>query len=572
MFYYPNVLQRHTGCFSTVWLAATRGVKVTRRELLRVNVKLTCGDILKYVTAQVPSLAPNQPKPRFSLYLSSQLQYGVVVVYHRQCSFLLEEIQQTINRLLRCQKCIRIDLAESERTALDVPDILHMMEEAEGAQDPFFGLMDSHQCCSPYKLQPVDLAVEELTLQPSLVPSTHHAMLNQEGFSSSPILITLMEKEQFVINTAEYFEGDEIPEATIREIDLLMDQPDDFLRVEEAQTRDHGLVSSIDQLKETTLGTEQDSVWLPSKETGQLMEVPRAAAALEVTPLHVAMPTPPCGASENDGDRPAESPDEQVAVPPLRSHGGRRRRQLVFADPEVQISDGAMQEQIGNRLTESLDLSKVMLDFSSLTKLVSPAQLFSAPCGPLVHVDLLSLWKQQASLPVRPGSGEKNKAEGESEQDMEILRTERKRRHSRVKATHSESGLQPAEGSSVLDVILDPSKEDRSGSDVLTPVSRWSPQDEVYPPMEPIAEENIEMPEAQTDTEDSNMLSWITSTTQRLGRVTFASLLPPQADRATAALKLDKLLKLLSAKQVTVHQAEPYCSIIITPAELQAAA
>lgn len=29
------------------------------------------------------------PRPRFSLYLSSQLQYGVVVVFHRQCALLL---------------------------------------------------------------------------------------------------------------------------------------------------------------------------------------------------------------------------------------------------------------------------------------------------------------------------------------------------------------------------------------------------------------------------------------------------------------------------------------------------
>ncbi|XP_061570048.1 REC8 meiotic recombination protein b [Cololabis saira] len=550
MFYYPNVLQRHTGCFSTIWLAATRGIQVTRREMLRVNVKLTCVDIVKYVTSQVPSLGPNQPKPRFSLYLSSQLQYGVVVVYHRQCSFLLEEIQQIINRLLRRQKSIRIDMDESERVSLDLPDVLHMMEEAEGAQDPFFGRMDCHQFSSPYKQ--INMAIEELALQQSLAPSPRRATSSREGFTSSPMNITLTEKEQFVINAAEYFEGDEIPEATTREIDLLMDQPDDFLRVE----RDHGVGSSVDQLKET-LGVEQDGVWLPSAETGQ--------AALEVTPPHVAMPTPPGAASEHDGDRPAESRDEEVVVPPRRKHAGGRRRQLVFADPEVQIPDEELQDWIGNCQTETLDLSQVLLDVPAVTGLLSPAQLFSAPCGSLIHADLLSLWKQQATLTVLPGSGERSEAEGDS--DMEILRTERKRRHSRMKESHSESGLQPAEGSSVSDVILDSSKEDRSVSGVISPASRWSPQEEVHPPLEPIAEENIEMPKAQPDTEDSNMLSSIISAVQRLGRVTFASLLPPQASRLTAALKLDNLLKLASAQQVAAHQAEPYGSIIIIPVE-----
>lgn len=41
------------------------------------------------------------------------------------------------------------------RLALDVPDNLYVMEEAEGAQDPFFGLMESHQLPSPYNIHQV---------------------------------------------------------------------------------------------------------------------------------------------------------------------------------------------------------------------------------------------------------------------------------------------------------------------------------------------------------------------------------------------------------------------------------
>lgn len=41
MFYYPNVLQRHTGCFATIWLAATRGSRLVKREYLKVNVVKT---------------------------------------------------------------------------------------------------------------------------------------------------------------------------------------------------------------------------------------------------------------------------------------------------------------------------------------------------------------------------------------------------------------------------------------------------------------------------------------------------------------------------------------------------
>lgn len=43
-----------------------------------------------------------------------------------------------------------------------------------------------------------------------------------------------------------------------------------------------------------------------------------------------------------------------MAVPPRRQR--ERRRQLVFADVQVQLSHSAMQEQIGNPQTETLNL------------------------------------------------------------------------------------------------------------------------------------------------------------------------------------------------------------------------
>ncbi|XP_060950237.1 REC8 meiotic recombination protein b [Limanda limanda] len=558
MFYYPNVLHRHTGCFSTIWLAATRGTRVTRRELLKVNVKLTCGDIQGYVTAQVPASQPHLPMPRFSLYLSSQLQYGVVVVYHSQCRFLLEEIQQTIDRLLRAKRGSRIDMAESDRLALNVPDSLYLMEEAEGAQDPFFGLMAPHQLLSPYKI-----------LQHSLVPNPR-TTLDNEDFRSPPVAITLTEKEQFVITTAENFEGEDLPEVTDRELDLLMDQNDQFCKeVEQQRSRERtreleGAMSSFDQLNKTAVTAERDSVFLMDEETGQTVDVPLAPHGLEMTPLRVAMPTPSSGASRTEGDQGTEH--SNIRVCPIRKLAGNRRRQLVFADPQVQISDRAMKEQIEKPLAETLDLSDVLLNLPTLTKLATPARLFSAPCGSLPHADLQLLWKQCAlltALPVHGTSGEEEEEEEArvaSEQEQEILR------HSSMKQISSESGLQPADGSSTLDVILDISREDKSLSDVIIPVGRWSPQEDTRLVMEPIAEENIEMPEAQTDTESSDMLSWISSAQQRFTEVTFDSLLPPEADRTTAAHTLYKLLELLSGRHVTVLQTEPYSNMTISSA------
>nr|XP_020470997.1 meiotic recombination protein REC8 homolog [Monopterus albus] len=541
MFYYPNVLHRHTGCFSTIWLAATRGIKVTRRELLKVDVKQTCGEILDYVTAQVPPPQPNLPRPRFSLYLSSQLQYGVVVVYHKQCAFLLDEVQQAIDRLLRAKRCIHIDMTESDRICLDVPDHLFMMEEAEGAQDPFFGLMESHQLPSPYNIHKTGFVINEGSSQLSLLSSPHTAP-DKAAFRSPPAVITMTEKEQFTITTAECFEGEDLPEATARDIDLLMDQPDQFRREDEEQQTEErireldGVMSSIDQLRETILGAERDSVWLPDEEAGQPMEVPFGADARELTPL-------------------------QVTIKPVRG----RRRQLVFADPQVQISDREIKQQIGNPQAETRDLSEMLLDLPSLTRWATPAQLFNNPCTSLIQEDLMSLWKKCAVLTVLPDHEKKQRGEEEeeSEQNREILRTERKRRHSSLKEISVESGLQLAEGSSAIDV--DMSKEDKSVSDVITPVSRWSPQEEAQLQMEPIAEENVEMPEAETESGDK--LSWMSSNLQRAEKVTFDSLLPPKTDRTTVAHTFYRLLELLSAGQLAVQQTEPYSHMTIHPAE-----
>ncbi|KAF7667317.1 hypothetical protein LDENG_00067570 [Lucifuga dentata] len=346
----------------------------------------------------------------------------------------------------------------------------------------------------------------------------------------------MMEKEQVVIAAAELFEGDELPEVTDQEIDLLMNEQDHFRRAEGLQTeerkriREHeGALSSIDQLKETLLGTEQDSVWLLDEEPGQPVKVPLAAATLEMTPPQVSMPSPPAGSC----DKAMESSCGEVVVPPHKKRSSRRR-QLVFADPQVQISEQMMKRQTGNVQAETTTLSDMLLDFPTLTKRPTPAQLFSAPCGSLLHTDLQSLWKQCILLQYEKHRGEKEdeeeEAREESVQDREELRTERAR---------IRSGMREA---TVSDVILDMSKEDKSQSDLITPASRWSPQEESRLQMEPIMEENIEMPQAQNEAGSRDVQSWISFNLQRFEAVTFSSLLPPEADRGTAAHTLYKLL------------------------------
>lgn len=59
----------------------------------------------------------------------------------------------------------------------------------------------------------------------------------------------------------------------------------------------------VSRLNKTALGAEWDSVYLLDEGLGQPVVVPLVAVALEMTPQHVAMPTPPSGASGTEGDQ-----------------------------------------------------------------------------------------------------------------------------------------------------------------------------------------------------------------------------------------------------------------------------
>ena len=52
-------------------------------------VSVNSDEIMEYILLQAPPPRPGLPRPRFSLLLSSHLQYGVVRVYHRQCGIFI---------------------------------------------------------------------------------------------------------------------------------------------------------------------------------------------------------------------------------------------------------------------------------------------------------------------------------------------------------------------------------------------------------------------------------------------------------------------------------------------------
>ncbi|XP_027766697.1 meiotic recombination protein REC8 homolog [Empidonax traillii] len=112
MFYYPEVLRRHTGCFGTIWLAATCSSRLLRREYLGVDVPHTCASVVSFVVGrsgwEVPPPPAGAPPPRCSLYLAAMLQLGLVRVYVRQCGTLLGTGWGELGISQNTSKCVSV--------------------------------------------------------------------------------------------------------------------------------------------------------------------------------------------------------------------------------------------------------------------------------------------------------------------------------------------------------------------------------------------------------------------------------------------------------------------------------
>uniref|UniRef100_A0A3B1IVS3 REC8 meiotic recombination protein b n=1 Tax=Astyanax mexicanus TaxID=7994 RepID=A0A3B1IVS3_ASTMX len=352
MFYYPNVLQRHTGCFSTICCFKVAFLSMCVIVCVCVCVCVCSEDIIDYVKVQVPPIHPSLPRPRFSLYLSCQLQYGVILVYHRQCGFLLEEVQQAIRHLLRSERHSKIDMQEPDRLGLNLPDSLFLLEEAEGALAPFFGKMGD-ECEMPSHI-------------------------------ASPETITIRDKEPVPILTAE-FGGAELPEATAYDIDLLMEQQDQFFlgEVEDKERERAGDGETTRELGAAMVSIEQS--WTVENPERPL-EATKSKARVETTPPPVTLPDT-TEASERDLE--PEKDTEHCS----RKQG--RRRQLIFIDQHTQISQDAMREQINNHLIETRSLVCVHLITTCTHMCLCLLDLSINPCALISQSCVLSPTKRR---------------------------------------------------------------------------------------------------------------------------------------------------------------------------------
>ncbi|KAJ8289977.1 hypothetical protein GJAV_G00007360 [Gymnothorax javanicus] len=602
MFYYPYVLQYRTGCFSTVWLAATKAVKISRRDYLKVNVQRACDDIMDYVLVRAPPLQPGLPRPRFSLYLSFLLQYGVIIIYHRQCVILLEEVQHTIDRLLRSGKKLKIDLPlESDRLALNVPDSLAMLEESERALDPFFGEM-GYFMPSPSIIIQQWPAAEEASPPRALVESPRTPA--RDRITASPEAITLVDREPVVSPPVLEFEGVDLPVVTPSQrdmIDLLMEQPDQF--PEEVEEREQEREAErIREQQQTTVSGEQlgvtmvtteDLTMLPEREAGRPVPTvtppsPLAPPPLEITPVPaISLPPAPEREREREEEEREREPvrergrrrrrereedtsvleEPEPAAPPKKQ---RRRRQLVFIDPRTQIPSHELQEAVQDPLTETLPL--VLFEHPSRRR-ISLEELLNNPCSTLPP-HILDLWKRGAVISPLPSVAVRRRpSEEEMESERESVMLER------VEDGEMREEISPKEIVREPEELGQPQPEvsvsiELLGEDVshfITPESRGSPTGEILFPLEDIPEEGVrpaeEQPEQVAVTRETLMrMLWMPLQEHR--KVPFHSLLPPLADRSIVARSFSTLIESASARTLRVEQDEPYGTIMISAGPL----
>ncbi|XP_015272146.1 PREDICTED: meiotic recombination protein REC8 homolog [Gekko japonicus] len=582
MFYYPNVLQRHTGCFATIWLAATGATRLLKREYLKVNIPQTCEEIIAFILVQVPPIIPGSPRPRFSLYLSAQLQYGVVRVYNRQCQYLAEEIQQILERLNRVQQQIRIDLTDLEQPML-LPDQLTLMETLEEAPDPFFGVMVP-ALPSPAYIPHVRGILEAPTPEKSPPerspqPPTPHRRLH---IAISPDDITLKEAEPI---TLLQIEGEQdLPEITVREIDMLVEQERFVVHgderppprptvsprkrraeeesMEKVRKREPSVFLGLSppaRTEEEPLAARETGV-LSEEETRPLMEAP--LVPLEITPPKPGLVPSPRSPLVSPKRQPPLSPELRLpAYEPSPARPSRRRRQLRFVDEVTQISREDFQKQILDSRTQCQPLEAVLLPAKRLR---TPAELLGAPTHGWMHPTLRGLWTHCANLQHVDYARRRAREEEEQRREEEEQRPTEVPSEVEVLREAEEPSVRTLAGSS--EISLESSEEELRSSLVAAEERILVEPEEVMLPVVPeLPEISFELPLDKDMLTLTDVRRLVAAKLQQFGETEFEQLVPSTTSRAVASRFFYMCLVLAGSHYFRLEQAEPFGRILIKP-------
>ncbi|KAM5239744.1 meiotic recombination protein REC8 homolog isoform 4-T4 [Hipposideros larvatus] len=628
MFYYPNVLQRHTGCFATIWLAATRGSRLVKREYLKVNVVKTCEEIVNYLLVRVQPPQAGLPRPRFSLYLSAQLQIGVIRVYSQQCQYLVEDIQHILERLHRAQLQIRIDMVETDLPSLLLPNRLAKMETLEDAPDPFFGMMSvDPRLPSPFDIPQIRHLLEAVT--PERILEETPPEVPTEPKKPDRALVTVLSPEAITLREAEpiqilQIEGErDLPEVSRRDLDLLIAEEDAAILLEEQVSKEEpraleaettvpplsplalaqvegaaeplpGQVVAPEELKpavwepEALLAGEYPRLaWVLPGAPAQLLQTRALYSHLlkggpssflpgllrgcrAVGPVVVAEVTPP-----QELRLPAPiSPERRRPPVSPPAHRLRRRRQLLFWDTETQISREMFQKQLQPKV-HCWECPMVQPPERTIR---SPAELFQTPTYPgWLPPELLTLWTRCAQPPPRalrrrpPLEPEEEAAEREAVAEEERRKTEIPSDIEVLREAQEPSG--PLMLSSELS--LEAIEEEKSRTILAPPEERWAwaEAEQPEPPALPVVPELPEVPmeiplELPPEPELLSLEAVYRAVALELQanrEPDFNSLVSPHNPRWMAARVFYLLLVLAMQQILRIEQEKPYGHLLIRP-------
>ncbi|KAM4853925.1 meiotic recombination protein REC8 homolog isoform 2-T2 [Thomomys bottae] len=549
MFYYPNVLQRHTGCFSTIWLAATRGSRLVKREYLKVNVVKTCQEILDYVLVRVQSPMPGLPRPRFSLYLSAQLQIGVIRVYFQQCQYLVEDIQHTLDRLHRAQLQIRIDMVDTDLPSLLLPNCLAMMENLEDAPDPFFGLMSVEPCLpGPFDIPQIRHLLESKTPErvPELPPEEPVKLRKPVRTVVSPESITLKEVEP--IRMLQIEGEQDLPEVSNQDLDLLMAEEDEAILLEERRQEP----KEVPRILEGEIVAPALSPPVPMQVEG----------AEELLPGQVLRPEEPKPGAWEPGVLLSEvTPPQELHLPAAPSP----KWKLLYKQEEGSLSWGAACSTPPPPVTV---LGQGDSDLPAEIPGTTANQSSLLGVSGWLPPELLSLWTHCARVP--PGM-RRPPTEVEEELEAEGKKAETPSEIEVLREAQEPSG--PLMLSSELS--LEAAEEERSRISLVPPEERWgwTEAEQLEPPALPVVPElpemlmelPLELPREPALITLEALHRAVALGLQAKQKLDFNSLVPPLSPRKMAARVFYLLLVLCAQQIILMEQEEPYGHILIQP-------
>ncbi|XP_064616065.1 meiotic recombination protein REC8 homolog [Liolophura sinensis] len=626
MFYSQDILQKRGGRFGIIWLAATNFKRLTRREFCSVNVNKTSDDILDYILLRALPSRPGAARPRLSLYLASQLMFGLTKVYGKQREYLLSDVTAMSTRFhMILAPVADIDLRVTPRADLVTnPDYAAQSSRYGPAFDPYFGVFGVEDTPDTDIIPELKMWESQvISPQSELSPSIHlsrkpAAVSPPHTVSSSEI--TMMEEIMSEPAARELTVEEDLPILSDEQLETLMHQvglEDPLLRV----TSPSQAVSTPIQHPSLT-GTSKRDLLPPLEET--------PIAGVHVSLLQPTMirqarpPSPgitPRVPSPDTRRRKRKRSSLALELSPTATPSPRRarhKRRLPFIDRDTQIPKAVMRENLNSSETTcrpfelpeigSVPLTDVFkrpgrkaLRSSSLSYLWSrnayPTEFMETSSDidhPIWTVPDLSVERsstseeeqRQAVVDVTvTESAEMTRIQDVTGQSIEILREasltlERSRQldntslsldrdiHERSAGEEQLPRKRPkvSVGTSSGDEMAD-LQVDQSDGDLSDHSRHVGKQLYVLPE---VLEEEVQMPAMETMREmpstqvEEELISAVSRQTASEVYTTFQDICPPSStSRLTAAKTFSKILEFCASSRLKCYQAESYGDIYV---------